>query len=184
MPEEKEYLTKEKLAELKKELEFLMGTRPKEIAEKLEYAKSLGALSENAEYQEARETQANIEDRILKLEVMLKSAVIMKMHHTEAVDIGSTVSLAPEGLKDKVTYKIVGSEEANLEQKKLSINSPLGRALLGKKKGDSLSAVLEIGWGCSNRTIPSSYCFSLSFFLEEPPQVSFPAACWRQFLFL
>ncbi|HBV01781.1 MAG TPA: transcription elongation factor GreA [Candidatus Taylorbacteria bacterium] len=138
MPDTHEYLTKEKFEELVNELDYLKTDGRKKVAESLEYAKSLGDLSENAEYQEARETQANIEDRILKLEVMLKSAVIMKMHHTEAVDIGSTVSLAPEGLKDKVTYKIVGSEEANLEQKKLSINSPLGRALLGKKKGDSL----------------------------------------------
>jgi len=139
MPDTHEYLTKEKFEELVNELDYLKTDGRKKVAESLEYAKSLGDLSENAEYQEARETQANIEDRILKLEVMLKSAVIMKMHHTEAVDIGSTVSLAPEGLKDKVTYKIVGSEEANLEQKKLSINSPLGRALLGKKKGENLT---------------------------------------------
>ena len=139
MPDTPEYLTQEKYNELVKELNYLKTDRRKEVAEQLEYAKSLGDLSENAEYQEARETQANIEDRINKLEAMLQSAVIVKMHHTEAVDIGSTVSLQRSGASDKVTYKIVGSEEANLEQKKLSINSPLGRALLGKKKGENLT---------------------------------------------
>lgn len=140
MSDAPEYLTKEKYNELCKELDHLKTVGRKKVAENLEYAKSLGDLSENAEYQEARETQANIEDRIIKLEMMLKSAVIMKMHHTEAVDIGSTVSLIREGSKDKVIYKIVGSEEADLAQKKLSINSPLGQALVGKKKGENLTA--------------------------------------------
>ncbi len=140
MADTREYLTQEKYNELVKELDHLKTEGRKKVAENLEYAKSLGDLSENAEYQEARETQANIEDRIMKLEAMLQSAVIMKMHHTEAVDVGSTVSLAQVGSKTEVTYKIVGSEEADLAQKKLSINSPLGRALLGKKKGEQLMA--------------------------------------------
>ncbi|MDO8594850.1 MAG: transcription elongation factor GreA [bacterium] len=135
-----EYLTKEKYDELVKELETLKTVRRKEVAESLEYAKSLGDLSENAEYQEAREMQANIEDRIMKLEAMLQSAVIMKMHHSEAVDIGSTVSLVKEGSGSKATYKIVGSEEADLSQNKLSIVSPLGNAMLGKRKGESFTA--------------------------------------------
>lgn len=140
MPDAPEYLTQEKYDELVKELDFLKTKRRKEVAEQLEYAKSLGDLSENAEYQEARETQANIEDRIGKLEAMLQSAVIMKMHHSEAVNIGSTVSLMRDGTKDKVTYRIVGSEEADLAQGKLSIVSPLGQALVGKRKGDNLIA--------------------------------------------
>ncbi len=136
MPDTAEYLTKEKYSELTKELDELKTVGRKKVAENLEYAKSLGDLSENAEYQEARETQANIEDRIMKLEAMLQSAVIVKMHHTESVTIGSTVTLLQEGAKDNVTYKIVGSEEADLAHKKLSINSPLGRALVGKKTGE------------------------------------------------
>ncbi len=140
MPDTPEYLTQEKYNQLVAELDNLKTVRRKEVAESLEYAKSLGDLSENAEYQEARETQANIEDRIKKLEAMLQSAVIMKMHHTEAVDIGSTVTLQREGAKNKVTYKIVGSEEADLDHGKLSINSPLGHALLRKKRGESLVA--------------------------------------------
>ena len=137
---EPEYLTQEKYDELVKELEQLKTVKRREVAEHLEYAKSLGDLSENAEYHEAREEQANVEDRIGKLEAMLKSAVIMKLHHTEAVGIGSTVTLQKEGASAKVTYKIVGSEEANLADGKLSINSPLGQALLKKKKGETLTA--------------------------------------------
>jgi len=134
------YLTKEKFEELTKELEQLKTVRRKEVAENLEYAKSLGDLSENAEYHEAREVQANVEDRIGKLEAMLKSAVLMELHHTEAVDIGSTVTLLKDGESKEVTYKIVGSEEADLAQEKLSLNSPLGQALLKKRKGETLVA--------------------------------------------
>lgn len=140
MPDTPVYLTQEKFDELKKELEYLKTDRRREVAETLEYAKSLGDLSENAEYQEAREMQANIEDRIKKLEAMLQTAVIMKMHHTEAVDVGSTATLMRDGAKDTITYKIVGSEEADLANGKLSINSPLGQALLGKKEGETLVA--------------------------------------------
>lgn len=140
MPDAPEYLTQEKYDQLVKELDYLKTKRRKEVAENLEYAKSLGDLSENAEYQEAREMQANIEDRIMKLEAMLQSAVIVKMHHTEVVSIGSTVSLIRDGAQTRVTYKIVGSEEADLAQSKLSINSPLGQALVGKKKGETLTA--------------------------------------------
>ena len=136
MEEKNEYLTKEKFDELSKELLELKTSKRKQVAENLEYAKSLGDLSENAEYHEARELQANTEDRIAKLETMLKSAVIISLHHSEAVGIGSVVKL--EKIKDgsKSKYKIVGSEEANLAGGKLSINSPLGSTMVGKKKGD------------------------------------------------
>lgn len=140
MSDQTQYLSQEKYDELVKELQYLKTVRRKEVAEQLEYAKSLGDLSENAEYQEAREAQANLEDRIGKLEAMLQSAVIVRAHHTEAADIGSTVTLVRDGAKDNVTYKIVGSEEANLAQSKLSIVSPLGQALVGKRKGDNLVA--------------------------------------------
>ncbi len=140
MPDTREYLTQEKYNELVKELENLKTVRRKEVAESLEYAKSLGDLSENAEYQEARELQANIEDRISKLETMLQTTVIVKMHHSEVVGIGSTVTIQKEGESTKAVYKIVGSEEADLAKSKLSINSPLGNAMLGKKEGDAFSA--------------------------------------------
>ena len=136
MEEKTEYLTKEKFNELSKELEDLKTIKRKEIAESLEYAKSLGDLAENAEYHEARETQANIEDRIAKLEIMLKSAVIMALQLSEVAGIGSIIHLEKQKDKSKIKYKIVGTEEASLADAKLSIHSPLGSALIGRKKSD------------------------------------------------
>lgn len=137
---EVEYLTQEKYNELKEELEYLTHTRRKEVAEHLEYAKSLGDLSENAEYHEARDTQANIEDRIAKLEGILKSATIVSgTHPTDAVSIGSVVTVQKEKSDDKKTYTLVGSEEADMNAGKISIKSPLGQALIGKKKKEAFS---------------------------------------------
>jgi transcription elongation factor GreA len=145
MADKTEYLTKEKFDELSKELEYLRTTKRREVAENLEYAKSLGDLSENAEYQEARETQANVEDRIAKLETMLKSAVIMSLKHSDVIGIGSTVVLEKSKDKNRVSYKIVGSEEADLSQGKLSIHSPLGEAMIGKKEGELFSVTTPGG---------------------------------------
>ncbi len=136
---DKEYLTKEKFEELRAELEVLKSSKRKEIAESLEYAKSLGDLSENAEYQQARELQASTEERIMKLENLLKSAVIMALHHSEKVEIGSTVTAQKEGDKEKKVFKIVGSEETNTAEGKISYVSPLGAALMGKKKGEAFT---------------------------------------------
>lgn len=139
MVDQKEYLTQEKFDELNKELEHLRKVKRKEVAEDLEYAKALGDLSENAEYHEARELQASIEDRIFKLENMLKNAVIMSLHHSEAVGIGSSVVVQRDGDKKEHKFEIVGSEEADVSQGKLSIHSPLGEAMVGKKKGEVFS---------------------------------------------
>ncbi len=134
---EKEYLTQEKFDEFKKELAMLKSTRRKEVAENLEYAKSLGDLSENAEYHEARDMQATIEDRIMKLEELLKTAQIVSSHDKSTVNIGSTVTV--EKNKKTSVFTIVGSEEANVSDNKISIRSPFGQAILGKKKGESFS---------------------------------------------
>lgn len=137
--EAKQYLTKEKIEEFKKELETLRTTRRKEVAESLEYAKKLGDLSENAEYQEAREEQAEVEDRINHLEAILKTAIIIDERHSDTVGIGSTVQVQKEGESDTKKYKIVGSEEANMLEGKVSNLSPLGQALMNKKKGDTVA---------------------------------------------
>jgi transcription elongation factor GreA len=130
-----EYLTQEKFDEFQKELEYLKHVRRKEVAENLEYAKSLGDLSENAEYHEARDTQANIEDRILKIESILKQAIIVpSSHDTTSVTVGSVVTVEKQGSGDKKTYTLVGSEEADMNTGKISIKSPLGAALMGKKR--------------------------------------------------
>src|SRR3989344_4619212 len=132
-----EYLTKEKYEEFTKELAELKGVRRKEVAESLEYAKSLGDLSENAEYHEARDVQATIEDRIAKLEELLKTAKIISDHHTNVVNVGSVVTVEKEGKKS--VYTIVGSEESSVISNKISIKSPFGQAILNKKKGDTFS---------------------------------------------
>jgi len=134
------YLTPEKFEELKKELEHLKTVRRKEVAESLEYARSLGDLSENAEYQEARDMQAAIEERIGRLEQVIKEAKIVA--HTkkgDVVGLGSEVKIQKDKEKDSHTYTIVGSEEANIHEQKLSYLSPLGEALMGKAKGDSFT---------------------------------------------
>ena len=131
-----EYLTKEKYNDLQAELEALKTTKRKEVAENLEYAKGLGDLSENAEYHEAREMQANLEDRIAKLENVLKSAVVVTDKHGSTINIGSEVKVKKNGDKTENVYTIVGSEEADVAHGKISINSLLGQALVGKKKGD------------------------------------------------
>lgn len=135
---EHEYLTKEKFDEFTKELALLKGTRRKEIAESLEYAKSLGDLKENAEYHEARDVQATIEDRIAKLEDLLKKASILSAgNSTGIVNIGSQVTVEKDG--KKFAYSIVGSEEADIISNKISIRSPFGQAIIGKKKGDDFT---------------------------------------------
>ena len=145
MVEEKEYLTKEKFDEFSKELDYLRKTRRKEIAVNLEYAKALGDLAENAEYHEARDLQANIEDRIAKLEVILKTAVIVSSHDKNTVSVGSAVTVQKEKDKDTKIFTIVGSEEADMSSGKISVKSPLGAAILGKKKGDTFSFRVPAG---------------------------------------
>ncbi len=135
----KQYLSKEKYKELEKELDFLKTRKRKDLADKLEHAKSLGDLSENAEYQEAREEQANVEKRILDLEDILKNAIMVEKHHSNAVEVGSVVSVKKEGEKEEKKFQIVGSEEADMLAGKISHNSPLGSAILGKKKGELAS---------------------------------------------
>jgi transcription elongation factor GreA len=132
-----QYLTTEKFEELRKELDYLKSERRKEIAEKLEYAKKLGDLSENAEYHSAREEQAEIEDRISRLENLLKYAVITKGNGGDTINVGSTVTVTKEGSAAS-TYVIVGSEEADMAKGKVSNMSPLGSALLGHKAGDTV----------------------------------------------
>lgn len=137
MADQKEYLSKEKYVELQAELDHLKKVTRREVAENLEYAKGLGDLSENAEYQEARANQAATEERIAKLENILKNAEIMTIHHSNVAGIGATVHVKKEGdSKDRV-YQIVGSEEADTASGKISLRSPMGEALQGKKKGDT-----------------------------------------------
>ncbi len=136
---QKEYLSKEKFKELTNELEELKTVKRKEVADELEFAKSLGDLSENAEYHEAREAQAALEDRITQLEAILASAQIVGTHHSSTAEVGSTVHLKKVGDKAEKIYTLVGSEEADTSAGKISFKSPLGQAVLGKKKGEEFT---------------------------------------------
>ena len=136
---EQEYITKEKYKTLSEELEYLKKTKRKEVAEQLEYAKSLGDLSENAEYHEARDVQGLVEDRIQKIESLLKSATIVSSHSKEVVTIGSVVKVLKSGSKEEQTYTLVGGEESDLANGKISSHSPFGEAIIGKKKGESFN---------------------------------------------
>ncbi|MDQ5889942.1 MAG: transcription elongation factor GreA [Patescibacteria group bacterium] len=135
MDQQTEYLSQEKYDQLMAELENLKKVERKNVAEQLEYAKSLGDLSENAEYHEARDKQADIEDRIKELQTILQSAVIIgkQKNKTGDVNVGSEVTVKKVG-GSEVTYTIVGSEEANMAEGKISYQSPLGSALMNQKK--------------------------------------------------
>ena len=133
------YITKEKRNALEIELKDLKGPKRKEILESLEYAKSLGDLSENAEYHQTREDQGKLEARIVKIEQILQSSETVKGGGGEIIEIGSKVSVQKEGNKEIKNYVIVGSEEADMAEGKISNRSPVGVALFGKKKGDNIS---------------------------------------------
>ncbi|MFZ2048962.1 MAG: transcription elongation factor GreA [Minisyncoccia bacterium] len=139
MHKDKEYLTEAKFNEFKAELEELRTKKRKEIAEALEFAKSLGDLSENAEYHDARDMQARVEDRINHLEALLKNASIVESHDTHSVSVGSTITLSRNGDKETKVYTIVGAEESDVSKGKISVRSPLGVAVLDKKKGDTFT---------------------------------------------
>lgn len=133
-------VSQEKFDEMVKELENLKTVRRTEIAKSLEYARSLGDLSENAEYQEARDLQAATEERIKKLEELVKRATIATTGAKKSeIGFNSKVAIRREGDTEVHEYTIVGSEEADMRVKKLSHVSPLGSALMGKKKGDTFT---------------------------------------------
>lgn len=140
----KQYLTKERLEELKAELETLKTKRRVEVAERLKRAKEYGDLSENSEYAEAREEQVNVESCIAELEDVLKQAVtIEKSGAADKVTVGSTVTVRRG---DKVmTYTVVGSYEAKPEEGRISDESPLGKAFLRKKAGETVSVTAPAG---------------------------------------
>lgn len=136
MTGQKYYLTEEKYKGLVSELRELETVRRKEVADSLSYARSLGDLSENAEYQEARESQATLEERIASIKIILKDSEIIKNHHSGVVEPGSQVTLKKEGGSPPQVFYMVGSAEADYNANKISNESPLGKALLGKKKGE------------------------------------------------
>lgn len=136
-----QFISAEKKVELEMELKNLIEVRRKEISESLEYAKSLGDLSENAEYHQAREDQAYCEDRIMEIENLLKDAIVTSVHKSNKVEVGTVVHVQKVGTKDVKIYTIVGGEEADIEQNKISYESALGAALMGHTDGDEVAFV-------------------------------------------
>lgn len=149
MDQSTDYITKEKRKKLEIELEDLKGPKRKEILTSLEYAKSLGDLSENAEYHQAREDQGKLEERIAKIEKILQLSQTISGGGGDVIEVGSSVIVQKEAGKnasqEKKTYVIVGSEEADMAKGKISNKSPAGVALFGKKKGDSVSFMTPNG---------------------------------------
>lgn len=139
-----EYLSREDLEKLKRELDELVNVRRPEIATRIHDAKEHGDITENAEYEDAKNEQAFIEGRIQALTSLIKNAVIIEeKHSTTHVQIGSTVRL--KGDDGTETYTIVGSTEAAPLEGRISNESPVGRALLGRKKGDRITVSVPAG---------------------------------------
>lgn len=136
---DKEFITKERKIELENELKHLESVERKEIIEALDFAKSLGDLSENAEYHQAREAQGKLEDRIREIKRILKDAEVVSHRKSDKIEVGSTVTVQKKGDKDKKVFMVVGEGEADMSVGKISYQSPLGLALFGKKKGEKAS---------------------------------------------
>ena len=130
------YLTSEGLDEIKKELDHLKLVKRPEVINSLKDARALGDLSENAEYDAARNEQAIVEGRIVELEAMLENAVVIEKVDTDCVSIGTKVKIEYVEDKDTEEYSIVGSKEADPFQNKISNESPIAKAIMGLKVGD------------------------------------------------
>jgi len=140
MAQEKQFLTAKGAAKLRKELEALKGPGRAEIAERLRKAVRQGDLSENADYTNAKEQQAFLEGRILELETLLRKATIVERPGSSGqVEIGSTVVVS-EDSQNKSTFLIVGAKEASPREGRISHESPIGKALMGKKVGETAQA--------------------------------------------
>ncbi len=140
-------LTEGGLKQLEEELEYLKTKKRKEVSEKIKVALGFGDLSENSEYDEAKNEQAQVEARIVSLENKLKNAVVINDsdRDTSKVDIGATVKLLDVEFDEEVEYKIVGSTEADPDMGKLSDESPLGLAILGRSAGETVDVDAPAG---------------------------------------
>jgi transcription elongation factor GreA len=140
-------LTREGYTKLTKEIEHLSTTRRREIAERIKLAREFGDIAENAEYDAAKNEQAMLEARIAKLEERLAAARVIEKREIskDVVSIGSTVRLRDVDAKQTVEYRIVGSAEANPAESKLSNESPVGKAIIGHKKGETVEVATPRG---------------------------------------
>ena len=141
-------LTRERLKELEEELNYLKTTREKEVAEQIKEARSFGDLSENSEYDEAKNT-AKLYGRIAEVENILSHAVVIdesaEQERAGVVGLGCTVKVRDLDLEEEATYAIVGSQEANPMESRISDDSPFGRAMLGKHIGQTVEVEAPVG---------------------------------------
>ena len=136
---EQTFLTRDGLKKLEEELNFLRTVRRAQVAERLHNAQEDGELIENAEYEDAKNEQAFLEGKILTLEAMLSNAVIVENDRPHGVvSLGSKVTIKESGVAKPELYELVGAAEANPKDGRISNESPLGRALLGRKVGDEV----------------------------------------------
>ncbi|HEX8066330.1 MAG TPA: transcription elongation factor GreA [Thermoleophilaceae bacterium] len=142
-----EILTKQGLDDLKAKIEYLSTERRREVAQRIKEAREFGDISENSEYDDAKNEQAMLERQIMELEDKLRSASVLdeKAVSTDVVSVGSTVHVKDQKTDKSVKYRIVGSAEANPAENKLSNQSPVGKGLLGKKRGDVVSVPVPRG---------------------------------------
>ncbi len=141
-------MTAEGQKKIEDELEHLKTVRRKEVAEKIKAALAFGDISENSEYDEAKNDQADLEKRIMKLEGLLSNAKIINEAEikTDEVSIGSSVIIKDTDTQETETYTIVGATEADPYENKISNESPVGRALIGKKVGDTIEVQVPDGF--------------------------------------
>lgn len=137
MSEKEVILTQDGLKKLEEELEFLKSVKRREVAERIKVAIGYGDISENSEYEDAKNEQAFIEGRVITLEKMLRNARIINNDeiNTEVASIGSIVTLEDLEFGEAIEYAIVGSAESDPSRNKISNESPVGKAILGKKSG-------------------------------------------------
>ena len=147
MAEIKQMYTKQGYQDLVDELKYLKLTRREEIKEQIAVARGFGDLSENAEYDEARNEQAKVEARIQELEALIENAEIIdeSAMDVRSISFGSVVKLYDEDFEEEITYSIVGSNQADPLEQKISDQSPIGRALMGKKAGDKVTVTAPAG---------------------------------------
>ncbi|MCI8582984.1 MAG: transcription elongation factor GreA [Dorea sp.] len=147
MEEKKRILTYAGLKALEDELENLKVVRRKEVAGKIKEAREQGDLSENAEYDAAKDEQRDIEARIEELEKILKNAEVVVEDEVDSdkINIGCTVTVYDEEFEEEMEFKIVGSTEANSLQGKISNESPVGKALIGREVGDEVAVETQAG---------------------------------------
>lgn len=140
-------LTPKHMQELKDELNYLKTVREKEVAELIKEARSFGDLSENSEYDEAKNEQGKLFSRIAEIEAVLSNYVLIdeQQFDANAVSIGSQVTVKDEKSGKETTYRIVGSQEADPMKGRISEDSPFGKALLGKAAGDKVEVEAPIG---------------------------------------